>query len=734
MKRFYEAIYGDSTGWVAVVTRSEYSQDPDSEKWLELPRQFDYMVKYSELRAVEDVYCSTAVFSDKMRTKADTGAKSRVVYADADTCDPENFRLPPSIVVQTSEGRWHCWWVLDEEVSAAQASEASHRIAIAHEAQGCDKSGWIVSKILRVPGTTNSNHETPEPVTAYYSGQVYTLDTINDVYRDIDLTPRVTLTGERPEPVSQARLNELEQELETAGLSSLYLEKPHEGQSWSERLFKLELELFRMGMNPQEVFSVAKESSCNKYNPEYAGQHTQTGVSIPRRNDPDGVLWADVQKAYAEYEATKDIPTEEVIRKVAAKAEFLSIDERRLLKERPCFVDEYVAWVATRTDSAETYQRTLSFLLLSSIFGNRGFISTPWGGTNLNIWALILGDSTHTRKTTAVKLYLKVLHAYEGITASMIDIGDDVTTEALLKTLGTRDGQVSVLHTDEVSGFFKENMAKNYRVGTLETFTALYDGEVPVVLRATKDSGNKNRARTVFNFVGIGIREHVAHILTKEHFESGFLARALWSVADPPAWSVQDEHLPLLDNTEDDEIEYNRDEQVDLFASDLAVRASLWSDTQPSKFRFDKSAKTRINKWTEDGARYLIDSDSDKVLRTAYDRLKWSVTKAATLLAMYDQSKTVTMTHTLHALAQAELWFNDMIRMSAEVSSSDFERRCDDVEQFISSGESRMRIESSVRKKFARLKPAECDEVIKALMLQGRIRRSPQARTKLEAL
>src|SRR5690554_5669636 len=101
--------------------------------WRNWPDEKAYIAKYISIRHDEDVYVPVAVFTSDHRTMSDQGAVTRVVWADADTCHPDNFRLPPSIVVRTSQGRWHCWWLLDGEVSAHAAAQVSQRIYLAHK-------------------------------------------------------------------------------------------------------------------------------------------------------------------------------------------------------------------------------------------------------------------------------------------------------------------------------------------------------------------------------------------------------------------------------------------------------------------------------------------------------------------------------------------------------------------------------------------------------------------------
>ena len=193
MLDFLEAVYGGASGWVDIVNRDPDTGKIDSEMWRHWPTDKAYISKYCKLRADEDTYCSVALFSDKQRTKDDLGALAHAVWADADTCDPSNFRAVPSIIVNTSPGRWHCWWVLEEPVKALDASMTAQRIAYAHRSQGCDL-GWAASKILRVPGTTNAKDASQRhEVTAEYTGVLYTLAELDALYQDIEATAPVVL-------------------------------------------------------------------------------------------------------------------------------------------------------------------------------------------------------------------------------------------------------------------------------------------------------------------------------------------------------------------------------------------------------------------------------------------------------------------------------------------------------------------------------------------------------------
>ena len=727
IRDFFETHYEGTEGYIAIVTKND-DGDLSSERWFPWPEQKTRMVKYCAIRADEDVYVSTCVFSSERRTNEDTQAVTKVIWADADTCAPDKFLIPPTSSVQTSKSKWHTWWVLDEVVSAAAASGLARRISKKHESQGCD-NGWHVSKILRVPGTMNTKREDPEPVVWHRTGDVYTFDTIYALYEDVELDTfdGDNLPDKAPTPITGDRLVQLESKL-PADLVPLYREMPQEGQSWSQRLFRLELDLFRLGLDAVEVFSLAREAACNKYNPEAVGQYTQTGVRIPKRRNPDGVLWQEIRKAHADYEASLHVEVEESLNLVPVTSRvdrpvFLDDQEREYIAERGNFIEDYTTWVTDNTRSAEVYQRSMAWMLLSCVYGGRGKLDLKFDkDTELNFWTFILGDSTLSHKTTAYNFMLSTLHKYEAKSGMDIDIGSDATPEALIVLLGKRDGKVSLMHMEEVTGWFDQMMGQQYRANSLETFTKLYDGRVPKVIRASKENSNSNNARTVFNFTGVGIRKRFAEILTRSHFESGFLMRMTWAVDDPPVRKKGDFAIHFDQNKSAGELAPQPfDDRQNKLVKALFDGAKNWSPANPVKLWMAMATENRYNRWIEDALDGVDKRDQD-FLQAAVLRLAGTVRRCAALLALHEGSSVITMAQLLPALEQSELWWRDMVRMASEVSSSEFERRQIEVQQYILSGADHRRLESAVRRKFSRFRPREMEEVLTALQKSGWIR------------
>jgi len=138
-----------------------------------------------------------------------------------------------------------------------------------------------------------------------------------------------------------------------------------------------------------------------------------------------------------------------------------------------------------------------------------------------NLWGLILGDSTLTRKTTAMRMAMDIV----------ADIGDDIilatdgSAEGLLTGLSARPNRTSIFYKDEVSGFVDSINRKDYLAGMPETLTQLYD--VPRLYTRRLRKETITITSPVFIFFGGGIRDKVYSLLSDEYVLSGFLPRFL---------------------------------------------------------------------------------------------------------------------------------------------------------------------------------------------------------------
>lgn len=716
MTTLFEAAYGDSAGYSQIVVGHFENGKlvPDQVQAFEWPRQRDEIEQFVTANKDFDVYFSTCLLSgeNNRERSVHTATVTNVVYVDADVCAPDNFRVEPSIIVTTSPGNYQVYWLLDDPIPATEAAEIAHRICVAHKDQGCDQSGWITAKLMRVPGTTHGKTDTEYTVEEKNTSLVYSVSDISEPYADIVIEAEVN-PSDRPLPAKLPLVVDVVARLDE-GAYDLQQREPLETDDWSVLSWRLAMDMFRAGFAAEEVFVAVKATRFNKY---------------ARDNRPDTDLWHEILKA----EATADAelmgppePVDDVIPQAKAPQvrkpiKFVSDEERASIQ--PCFVDDFEAWVESRSPlAAHKYSRFLSFFVLANVYGDWAYIYPQHGKMALNIWGLMLGPSSVTKKSTVVRLAQTVVKAWEKRLPEDkrgVDIGSDFTAEGLNAHLAERDGRVSFIHRDEISGFFREAFTKNYMAGTVERLTALYDGDVLKTMRANTNASQQKEAKTILNLLGIGIEKHTAEVLTAHQFQSGYLPRHIWCVADAPEWTPEQEHVGQGDP---DTITKNAGEDVWVTeaCNQFARARKRWGKPGLEPILMTQEALERFNRFTLESKEVVSGMDAEELLEPSRTRMFWSIWKVAALLAIHDRADYIEIRHLLYVLREAETWFEDLIRMTAGVAASDFEGKVNMVEEYIGSYKNPV-APSRLYRKFASFRKGEMDEYITALIVQGRV-------------
>jgi hypothetical protein len=706
---FLQAVYGESSGYATIVTKG-VGGELTAQKFFEYPEHKDAMVAFATEHSKEDVYYSPILFNDTRRIKENAKAV-HVIYADADTCHPDNFLVEPSISVQTSEGHWHTYWMLDKEVDPQVAALLAKKIAYAHSHQGCDTSGWNTTKLLRIPNTMNLKPGKEDPVTATATGQIYTLEDLEGCYGDVDVEPIRELSLE-PLPESWPDLMKTMAKLpSTPEIMALYLEEPSPSADMSKLLWRLENSLFKLGLTAEEVFVVVRNAKCNKYH----------SPNRPKRSDADGDLWREVQRAQSLMGDNSVMPLDltDITPKVEdVKPKFLTEKERYGVGHTKTFIDEYREWAMSKTDGAIAYQNASAWTLLSCVFSDIGYAVPRFGKMGLNLWFMVLGETTLTRKSTSRNLMLRAVRQYEKFSGYQIDIGSDATPEGLTAILADRDKQTSLLHRDEVQGMFKDFINKTYMASAAERFTELYDGHVPVTIRSTKAKTQTERAETNFIMYLMGITSKTADVLTTEYFRSGFLARFIYVTAPTPPRTKESEDVQQAG-----EYEVNvRDEGLETIIKNLSNSVMWWQKKGgplPRPVRMSDQALERFNQFKWEMGNYAEAHPEKESIEPSRQRLALSVWKCAVLLAMYEKSEEVQISHLLSAIFYAEEWFENLVKMATAISASEWQRDVDKLEAFIVEKGGRVRYEEAY-KKFSNKRKREFDEMVDALRSQAR--------------
>lgn len=724
---FFDHIYQNAEGWAVLVTPDRDGK-PSEETWFKYPTEVGRMADRVEEYAHTDVWFSPNLYKKQDRSK-DSSKVTHVAAADADTCHPTNFRVMPSITVQTSPGRYQVYWLLSGKKDPHEVAKLNRRIAQVHKDEGCDTAFVNAAKLMRVPGTSNNKHPGAIVVVVDDEADRHTLAMLETRYpaTEVPDAPEGGDVEHAQMPADIAQHIERERNVvlnnlpNTPALRDLLFKEPREGKR-SEARFKLLCELIELGLDDTEVMTVAWGAPNNKYQDDarsYSG------------------LWDEVQKARGvmEAEAAKyDVPVggdapPEVKKpepKVRVSTSFLRTDaEHAMVRDHINFIDRWIEWAKTKTDAPAEYHRAAAMSILSAIYSEFGHAIPKFApkGLKLNLWFMVLGRSTKDRKTTARTYMNNALRDLRDDEAGYdYLLPDDVTPGGISLALHDRAHKASLYDRDEVQGLFKELMSQSYMSGGLEVFTKLYDGWSGGRLRASGDKKKMESVPVSFLMFLTGILTEVADVLTVTNYRSGFLTRFLYVVGSRPE---DYEPPPIEQASEKDERE---DTIFKSLVEHLRRNRNYWEmyggrdlgGTHP--LRVEDDAWVRFQEYERDVVRTANESRYAEIIGTTSDRMVISTLKLACLLAMDDRCMKVEMRHVLQAIAYAGEWFDNASRVASMISESEWQRDVDTLEDFIMS-KGGTAAYGVAYKQFPDKRPTEFDEMVQALESRGTLKR-----------
>lgn len=687
---FVDLVFGDQVGNVTLALRDKPGADGkvNQYSWFKWPVEREAFLEKSEKNHGVDVYYSPIVYGDKKnvleKSKREIIARTpenalttQVIYADSDTARPDDYRLMPSIVVQTSTGRYHCYWMLTEPVDANFASEICHRVTTAHEAEGSDQNGWSANKVLRIPGSMNTSHGFPERVKVTYTGEVYDVYDISGAYDDVEVVARAPMRPEDYVPIeSPEDLPDYETTLDKLSPKSLELAlaEPKDNQDRSKLRYRLLCNLFRDGLDFDEVLSIAWHAPASR---KWSSE------------DPRGIAGLQAEAGKAEAETQTEIPlgitpvdVEDEPEHVDSKTSMLSDTERKYIENDITFVDRYVAYAASKVSKQNPpYDRMNAWLVLSAAYCTVGVIPINGHPVPLNIWGFTMGDTTSGKTqayTTKIHFMEEIFGPEEGF-----DIGGNPSPSALQDKLIERDGKVSWFNKDEAHGALKSWQVNDWQSGLLADLALLIDGRVPASLRKANKENSGKTASTYFLMDLVGTPKLMMDALSRDMFDSGFLARFQFVIGETRIVTRD----TLLDRDSDGtEIKAGFDFSARQFAAEFADTKRHLRDVHESeKFgvKMNKAARERL----ADARWYFEESFKDHphwdILQPSMVRTGVTIRKCASLLALSEGRDIVTVKDILHAIKQAEEWVDNLLFIAARISGSEFQRQADEVEEFI---------------------------------------------------
>lgn len=711
---FLDTLYGEAEGRVSVWWRAQPgSKSPYSEHaWFSWPSHREDLVDFVASLSDKDVCVTTTTYTQDRRTP-EYADKTQAIWMDSDLCHGDNYRVAPTWTVATSAGRWQHFWALEEPVSAEQASELAHRMSIAHQKNGADPSSWPANKIMRVPGTMNTSHGFPTRVKAETSGQIYSYEELSGAYGEVEV-PQRSLVRNVPE-LSVDELpsyGNVSAKL-SAELLKLAMTEPREDQDRSRLRYRLLLDLFRAGLTYEEVLSVAWHAPASrKWSEEDPRGLSGLAAEAVKASLEASVATADPVDPFP---ATSDEDAELAIDKPVV---LLTDEERVLVSRNPSFIDRYNAYARKRLPhDNDVYDRQNAWNLMSLAYMDTGFIPNPAGKVCLNLFTVILGDTT-TGKTSSFKLQRGVLRELFHADPEF-DIGGNASESSLLKALHSRDGKVSFFNSDEAQGVFKTWVTQDWTAGMRERIAELYEGNVPPILRSGKGESVMKNSTALLNVYLMGTQRGVMEHMTPELFHSGFIPRFLFVIGKPRNTSY--DSYAILQGEGSDVIggfdPAARQIAAELMANRKAVREFHQG---PAPIIVGEEAAKRLQ-----DAAYALDQEYRKspiweMIQPSIIRWRDNIHKAACLIAMDNRRTEVQLVDMLHALQSGEEWFTNLLRVISRLSAGSFERACSDIYGFVNSRGGR--VSSTVLyRRFPGFRGFEMDDYLRALNRQGRV-------------
>jgi hypothetical protein len=389
----------------------------------------------------------------------------------------------------------------------------------------------------------------------------------------------------------------------------------------------------------------------------------------------------------------------------------LTNGERQYLAQRPNFVHRYVDVAEERFAYInEPYHRSCAWTILSLAYGPTGWAVVKGDMLNLNLFQNVTGDSG-SGKTSALKMrreFLREFFAPDG----GFDFGSEASTEQMHEDLLNRNGDPAFFNSDEAATFYAELTRPGSWQAKLEgRITDWYDGYVgPVKKRGQNQEGGFCFLVTQF----FATPERLFESMTTKQFNSGFLARFLWSYGEPANDEEED-----VDEMEDSSVapRGKHPETMELVEELREVSGRL--GTRAAYRASERAVLERIRQANMDMRSTLQERTDWEIAGQSYRRMKDVLRKCTALLAASRGSTRIEMVDVYGALEQMETWVDGLIYAISQVSASAFEREAREIAEYVRRAANPWISEQRLSNRFSRYNNKEWTDRIDWCIRQG---------------
>lgn len=700
---FFEKVLPASHGWTPLIMIGPKGGLTDF-TWFTWPEQLPDMMAFISKNSHRDVYFSPFLYKQppglhntRHATKANVIAAS-CVWSDGDSMDFAKLRVEPSVYVQSSEGHWQAYWTFTDAdlYSVTDFEDLSRGLYNEHATDGMDR-GWPLAKKMRVPGTTNTKYKKPFSITWRESEDELTVGEFAAEYPPAEV---IRENADIPDlPVDVMSPFDVISKVQRSFITDLFLEEADESSDRSAMLYHLECALWEEGCTNEEVYAVARATSYNKFKQDGRGDE---GLWHQLHNDRK--RW-EQENAYREIAVANTESQGFIASDYVANAQgmewnhlsFLHDDEQ---EPTDTFVDAFVFWASQRSkQSPKQFHVCGALALLSQMFARYAYIPLSFGKVPLNLYFLVLGRTTQSRKSTSLRLAQRVTKAVVGVRdLEEYVVPDDATAEALASFLSQRPNKSSIYSIDEVQDLFQQASKRNgYLSNMIGFLTKAFDGQVPGQIRKTGETKYQKSVPHYMTFYGTGILSVSAKYLTTEKIETGFVPRCLVAVDDKSEFTLGSDDLEYINSEEEERRLIDTGEKAlaslvirrnEEFEQRFLDRAEYLIAGEDARFPVpcDMDAFDRWKQFAREATEHAANHQTcARELFPMVERMTNSTLKIAALLCLVEGDRSITMRHMLKAISLASIWMPSSEVFVKEVSNTGFARLVDDIITYIAS-------------------------------------------------
>jgi len=189
------------------------------------------------------------------------------------------------------------------------------------------------------------------------------------------------------------------------------------------------------------------------------------------------------------------------------------------------FVNNYVGYASLLTDASHDFHEAMALFLLSlASQGLKLKLPNVPNGLRANLYMILYGVSSHTRKSTSMDIGKDVLQrAIPGI-----QLPANFTPGGLEEVLAERSGEPTALFADEFSRIIDQMHHQSYMAGLRQFLLTMYSNEDWEYVKTSKGK-NKKKDRIIIEDSHLCLMGNVTPTITKylqpRDIEDGFLAR-----------------------------------------------------------------------------------------------------------------------------------------------------------------------------------------------------------------